>query len=104
MENFVEITVEKGGSHGNKKVICIDGEDFGSNIHNMKNLAQIIAEQFSSAFEEHRIGPSKTKPTISQEEWEYLQKFVEDALEGTLEEKYANNTAYSHRTEPSLQF
>jgi len=88
---MTEITIEKSGIRGKRNVICFEEEEFGS----IKELAKFIANNCADDLRENRIKPSKSKPTISQEEFEELQTLVENLLRDSVEEYYEESTIYA---------
>lgn len=88
---MTEITIEKSGIRGKRNFICFEEEEFGS----IKELAKFIANNCAEGMRENRIKPSKSKPTISQEEFEELQTLVENFLRDSVEECYEEATIFS---------
>ena len=91
MKNFLEITTGKSGSQGNKKVICFEEKEFGS----IEELAEAIAEYRLDDWRSGKIRVSSTKGTITQSQWEKLEKLVKEFAEDSVESVYNDYDAYA---------
>ena len=91
MKNFLEITTGRSGSKGNKKVICFEEKEFGS----IEELAETIAEYRLDDWRSGRIRISSTKETITQSQWEKLEKLVKQLAEDSIESVYDDYNAYA---------
>ncbi len=88
---ILEITTEKSGKQKNKNVICLLGEEFSK----LTEVARFISENCIDDWNGGKIKPSSTKETITQSQWEKLEKLVKELAEDSVESIYDDYNAYA---------